>query len=78
MDLAPEEASCTQIKDHIDDLVERGADAHILLSIQPTGLVCICLWRLHHIDTLKGRDLIAQGQSWGGGEAALGPIQCLY
>ncbi len=35
-DLTPEKASCSEIKDHIDDLVQGRADAHVLLSIQPT------------------------------------------
>lgn len=35
-DLAPEEASFSQVKDYVDDLVEGGADAHVLLRVQPT------------------------------------------
>ena len=48
MNLAPKEAPRMQVKDDINDLVEGGADAHVLLCIQPTGLVGISLRRLHH------------------------------
>lgn len=34
-DLASEEASSSEVKDNINDLVEGGADAHVLLCIQP-------------------------------------------
>ena len=35
-DLASEEASRPEVKDHINDLVQGRADAHVLLCIQPT------------------------------------------
>lgn len=80
-DLAPEEASCTQVEDHINDLVEGGADAHVLLCIQPTGLVGITLRRLHHITTClccRGRGTGAMcraAHGWGPAlEQQLGPL----
>lgn len=32
--LASEKASCSEVKDDINDLIERGTDAHVLLCIQ--------------------------------------------
>lgn len=32
-DLAPEEAAGSEVKDDVNDLVEGGADAHVLLCI---------------------------------------------
>lgn len=43
--LASEEASSSEVKNNINDLVERRADAHVLLSIKPRRLCC--LWILH-------------------------------
>ena len=34
--LTPKEATCSEVKDDIYDLIQRGADPHILLCVQPT------------------------------------------